>query len=40
MYVCISMYTRGGGVGDMLPQIILDFRLSETASGAFAGTLY
>ena len=29
-----------GGSGGMLPQKILDFRLSETASGAFSGTLY
>ena len=28
------------GSGGMLPQKILDFRLSETASGAFSGTLY
>ena len=32
------MYTRG--VLGMLPQKILDFRLSETTSGAFSGTLY
>ena len=33
------MYTRGVSEG-MLPQKKLDFRLSETASGAFSGTLY
>ena len=33
-----DMYTRGSG--GMLPQKILDFRLSETASGAFSGKLY
>ena len=32
--------TQGvGGVGGMLPQEIFGFRLSETASGAFSGTL-
>ena len=31
------MYTMGSG--GMLPQDILDFRLSVTASGAFSGTL-
>ena len=29
-----------GGSGGMLPEKILDFRLSETASGAFSRTLY
>ena len=28
-----------GGSGGMLPQEILVFRLSQTASGAFSGTL-
>ena len=38
VYMCISTCTLGGS-GGMLPQKILDFRLSETASGAFSGTL-
>ena len=33
VYMCISTCTLGGS-GDMLPQKILDFRLSKTASGA------
>ena len=33
VYICISTCTLGGSGG------ILDFRLSETASGAFSGTL-
>ena len=33
----MHMYTRGSG--GMLPQEILVFRLSQTASGAFSGTL-
>ena len=37
MYMCISTCTLGGS-GGMLPQKILDFRLSVTASGAFSGT--
>ena len=39
MYRCISTCTLAGP-GGMLPQKILDFRLSETVSGAFSGTLY
>ena len=39
VYMCISACTLGGS-GGMLPRKILDFRLSETASGAFSGTLY
>ena len=35
VYMCITL----GGSGGMLPQKILDFRLSESASGAFSGTL-
>ena len=35
---CVSTCTLGGS-GGMLPQKILDVRLSETASGAFSGTL-
>ena len=38
MYKCISTYTLGGS-GGILPQGILVFRLSETASGAFSGTV-
>ena len=38
VYMCISTCTLGGS-GGMLPPKILDFRLSETASGAFSGTL-
>ena len=38
VHVHKHMYTRGSG--DMLPQKIFNFRLSETASGAFSGTLY
>ena len=37
------MYISGctlGGSGGMLPQEILDFRLSVTAPGAFPGSLY
>ena len=37
--LCVHVQTLGGS-GGMLPQKILDFRLSETASGAFSGTLY
>ena len=37
VYMCISTCTLGGS-GGMLPQKIFDFRLSETASGAFSGT--
>ena len=37
MCMCISTCTLGGS-GGMLPQEILDFRLSVTASGAFSGT--
>ena len=42
VYMCISKCTlgRSEGSGGMLPQNILDVRLSETASGAFSGTLY
>ena len=36
---CISTCTLGESEG-MLPQNILDFRLSETVSRAFARTLY
>ena len=39
----MSIYEKEGGqspVGGMFPQKILDFRLSETASGALSGTLY
>ena len=36
VYMCIIL---GGSVG-MLPQKILEFRPSETASDAFSGTLY
>ena len=36
MYVCITTCTLGGS-GGMLSQKILDFRLSEVASGAFSG---
>ena len=39
VYLCISTCTLGGS-GGLLPQKILDYRLSETASGAFSGTLY
>ena len=39
VYMCISTCTLGGS-GGMLPQEILVFRLSETASGAISGTLY
>ena len=39
MYKCISTCKLGGS-GGMLPQKILDFGMSETASGAFSGTLY
>ena len=39
VYMCISTCTLGES-GGMLPQKILDFRLSETASGALSGTLY
>ena len=39
VYMCINTCTLGES-GGMLPQKILDFRLSETASGAFSGTLY
>ena len=42
----MSIHEKEGGGGGrshvrkgMLPQKILDFRLSETASGAFSGTL-
>ena len=35
MYICTL-----GGSGGMLPQKSLGFRLSETASGAFSGSLY
>ena len=38
VYMCISICTLGGS-GGMLPKEILVFRLSETASGAFSGTL-
>ena len=38
VYTCITTCTLGGS-GGMLPQEILDFRLSVTASGAFSGTL-
>ena len=38
MYMCISTCTLGGS-GGMLSQEFLVFRLSETASGAFSGTL-
>ena len=38
VYMCISTCTLGGS-GDMFPQKIFDFRWSETASGAFSGTL-
>ena len=37
VHVHKQMYTRGAE--GMLPQEILDFRLSMTASGAFAGSL-
>ena len=37
VYMWISTYTRGSG--GMLSQEILAFRLSETASGAFSGTV-
>ena len=37
--LCTCTYTLGGS-GGMLPQKMLDFRLSETASGAISGTLY
>ena len=40
VYMCLCTCTCTlGGSGGMLPQKILDFRLSETASGAFSGTL-
>ena len=38
VYMCISTFTLGGS-GGMIPQEILVFRFSETASGAFSGTL-
>ena len=38
VYMCNSTCTLGGS-GGMLPQKILDFRLSETGSGAFSGNL-
>ena len=38
VYICISTCTLRGS-GGMLPQEILVFRLSETASGAFSGNL-
>ena len=38
VYMCIGTCTLGES-GGMFPQKILDFRLSETASGAFSGTL-
>ena len=38
MYVHNHIHTRGSG--GMLPQEILDFRLSVTAPGAFSGSLY
>ena len=37
VHVHKHMYTRGSG--GMLPQEILVFSLSETASGTFSGTL-
>ena len=37
VHVHKHMYTRGSG--GMLPQEMLVYRLSETASGAFSGTL-
>ena len=45
---CIQYFFLGGGgensgtreYGGTLPQEIFVFRLSETASGAFSGTLY
>ena len=39
VYMYINTCTLGGS-GGMFPQKILDFRLSETVSGAFSGTLY
>ena len=37
--VCMCVITCAlGGSGGMLPEEILDFRLSVTASGAFSGT--
>ena len=40
VYMCIRTCTCTlGRSGGMLPQKIVDFRLSETASGAFSGTL-
>ena len=39
VYMCLCTCTLGAS-GGKLPQKILDFRLSETASGAFSGTLY
>ena len=38
VYMCIST-CRLGGSGGMFPQEILVVRLSDTASGAFSGTL-
>ena len=38
MYICINTYTLGGSGGMLLQEIVV-FRLSETASGAFSGTV-
>ena len=37
--VCVLCVCTLGGSGGIIPQEILDFRLSVTASGAFTGTL-
>ena len=39
VYMCIISTCTLGGSGGMLPQENLVFKVSETASGAFSGTL-